>query len=371
MDKFYGKDYIFLYIYIIFLSLFSVTATVSSTLVLCCVRYNKHLHTPQNIIVVAVAVADLAVGTLLMPLDIVTSRLFLEHIQTHSPFVCLISNFVLILLKTAELLFIALLCLDIFVKVNFPNFYRRKINKKKICMLILGICIRQTIVAVTAVFYDRAVETWCSSMLPAWVIEGLGLIFIIVGCVILLLCSQLAYLSRKKPGLVRKIPQSVTLVNRLVFAYLLFNIPIFVSYVYGVYNDYKISQIVKDFMRLLNYLQPVTNGVVLAMSSSVYEKSFKFLLTTNPMHWKEGLSLVTTCMSEPVTCQPSEVNSESESDKDKDNSGTEEQSLATVDLSNATSQVDISLPESSLTRSGSKLWAKAKFKRRIMNEKRI
>ncbi|KAM4701904.1 adenosine receptor A3-like [Discoglossus pictus] len=119
-------------IYIAVESMIGVVAILGNTLVIWAVRVNTSLQDTTFYFIVSLALADLAVGVLAMPLAIVLSL----DIQIHF-YTCLFMCCLIIILTNASILSLLAIAVDRYLRIKIPTRYRTVITKKRIYLCIL------------------------------------------------------------------------------------------------------------------------------------------------------------------------------------------------------------------------------------------
>ncbi|KAL6100537.1 uncharacterized protein ACO6RY_07660 [Pungitius sinensis] len=122
------------------LVLMSVSAlTVALNLVvIISVSFFRHLHTPTNILIVSLAVSDLIVGLLLMPVEILltVSCWFLGDLA------CALFNYVFFIITSASVGTMVLISLDRYLSICEPLHYatRVTVNRVRCCVCTCWLC---------------------------------------------------------------------------------------------------------------------------------------------------------------------------------------------------------------------------------------
>ncbi|MEE6493421.1 hypothetical protein FKM82_016819 [Ascaphus truei] len=122
---------IYLNVYIALESVIGITAILGNTLVIWAVSINPSLQNTIFYFIVSLALADLAVGVLVMPLAIVLS-LGLQ-IQFHA---CLFMCCLNIILTNASILSLLAIAIDRYLRIKIPTRYRTVITARRVYLSI-------------------------------------------------------------------------------------------------------------------------------------------------------------------------------------------------------------------------------------------
>lgn len=114
---------VFMYLYV---TLYTVLIYVSN--ISCC----RQLHTTTNLLLVSLAVADFLVGFLQMPVEI----LVLNSCWTLGDIMCLINNFLAMLIVSVSVGNMVLISVDRYVAICEPMLYSTKVTMKRVQLCI-------------------------------------------------------------------------------------------------------------------------------------------------------------------------------------------------------------------------------------------
>ncbi|XP_054420671.1 adenosine receptor A3 isoform X2 [Pteronotus mesoamericanus] len=109
-------------------------AIVGNVLVIWVVKLNPSLHTTTFYFIVSLALADIAVGVLVMPLAIVISLGITIHFYS-----CLFMSCLMLVFTHASILFLLAIAVDRYLRVKLTVRYRRVTTQKRI-WCALGLC---------------------------------------------------------------------------------------------------------------------------------------------------------------------------------------------------------------------------------------
>ncbi|XP_036451444.1 trace amine-associated receptor 6-like [Colossoma macropomum] len=126
-----GPAYIFL---LIFLSFESMCAVFLNLLVIISISHFKQLHTPTNLLVLSLAVADLLVGLFVMPVNIM---LFIDSCWYLGKMACSILSLISNLSISASVCNLVFIAVDRYIAISDPLLYSSRITDGKISVCII------------------------------------------------------------------------------------------------------------------------------------------------------------------------------------------------------------------------------------------
>ncbi|OCT94676.1 adenosine receptor A3 isoform X2 [Xenopus laevis] len=124
-----------------------ISAVLGNILVIWAVRLNTSLQNTTFYFIVSLALADLAVGFLVMPLAIVLSLGM--HFHFHS---CLFICCLIIILTNASILSLLAIAVDRYLRIKIPTRYRIVITSRRICLSICTVWIISFLVGMVPMF---------------------------------------------------------------------------------------------------------------------------------------------------------------------------------------------------------------------------
>nr|XP_055063770.1 trace amine-associated receptor 13c-like [Misgurnus anguillicaudatus] len=119
----------------VFFSLQSACTVFLNLLVIISISHFKKLHTPTNMLILSLAVADLLIGLIVMPLEAIK---LIETCWYFGDNLCELYSMFIGLLLSASLSHLILIAVDRYVAVCYPLHYPQKITTTK---TIMSICI--------------------------------------------------------------------------------------------------------------------------------------------------------------------------------------------------------------------------------------
>ncbi|XP_066506553.1 trace amine-associated receptor 6-like [Hoplias malabaricus] len=127
-----GHTYIFIFI---FLSCMSVCTVVLNMLVIISISHFKQLHTPTNLLILSLAVADLLVGMFVMPVNIMQ---LMDSCWYLGKMACSVIPLISFLAIGASILSLVLIAVDRYIAVCDPLLYHTRVtvSKMSICLTL-------------------------------------------------------------------------------------------------------------------------------------------------------------------------------------------------------------------------------------------
>ncbi|NWS77061.1 AA3R protein, partial [Crotophaga sulcirostris] len=121
-------------IYITMEFVIGIFAVVGNVLVVWAVKLNPALQRTTFLYIVSLALTDIAMGILVMPLAVMVSLGVVIHFYS-----CLFLCCLMMIFSHASILSLLAIAVDRYLRVKLPTRYRAAITKKRICV-VLGLC---------------------------------------------------------------------------------------------------------------------------------------------------------------------------------------------------------------------------------------
>ncbi|XP_065113611.1 trace amine-associated receptor 13c-like [Paramisgurnus dabryanus] len=279
----------------VFFSLLSVWTVFMNLLVIISVSHYKKLHTPTNMLILSLAVTDLLVGLIIMPLEAIR---LIETCWYFGDTFCRLFLIIMGLLLFTSLSNLVLIAVDRYVAVCHPLLYTQKITTTKtliiiclcwLCSLVYNIAIVASISQRTDVCYGecivmlsfegRAVDLFFSFVFPCSLLIILHLrIFYVAHQQVKVINSLLKRGKDLTEGSVkRKSEHKAALTLGIIVAiHLLCWIP---YYILTLTENTFISPTVAQFLVWVLYVNSCLNPVIYALFYSWFRTSVKHILT--------------------------------------------------------------------------------------------
>ncbi|XP_018516244.1 trace amine-associated receptor 13c-like [Lates calcarifer] len=129
------SDALFIYILLSFISLLTTTLNL---LVIISISHFRQLHSPTNLLILSLAVSDLLVGLLLMPVEI----LFTEACWLLGDLMCAVYYVVVFIITSSSVGNMVLISIDRYLAICDPLRYTTRVtlDRTKICVCLCWIC---------------------------------------------------------------------------------------------------------------------------------------------------------------------------------------------------------------------------------------
>ncbi|XP_051971819.1 trace amine-associated receptor 13c-like [Xyrauchen texanus] len=289
-------EYNFMYM---FLSLLSAWTVFLNLLVIISISHFKKLHTPTNMLILSLAVADLLVGLIVIPIEGIK---LIETCWFFGDTYCGLFVTISGLLLSASLVHLILIAVDRYVAVCYPLLYPQKITITKtlmsICICWFSCLVYNFAIVFNNRYFDTSHRTVCYGKCivmfsPAWSLTDLTLSFIFPCIVIITLYLRIFYVVHRQVKAInslvkgrKKVLESsarrkseskaaLTLGN-VVTVYLLCWIP---YYILSVTEQTVISSTTITILTWALYINSGLNPLIYALFYSWFKLSIKHILT--------------------------------------------------------------------------------------------
>ncbi|XP_066506530.1 trace amine-associated receptor 13c-like [Hoplias malabaricus] len=291
-----GPVYIFIFI---LLSCISVCTVVLNLLVIISISHFKQLHTPTNLLILSLAVADLLVGLFLMPvkiLELADSCWYLGKVG------CYISPVINFLSISASLFSLIVIAIDRYIAVSDPLLYSTRLTVCKMSVIIIigwsgSLFYAIVFLYFNGYFFRSQVKCFGECVLyvkQSWVIVDLVIVFVTPCSVIILLYSIIFKIARRQAKAVRAVSNGVSkspsdkvlntsetkaakTLGIVIFVYLTCWIPYFISSL-TVENVTSVSIVWIVFAWLI-YINSSMNPLIYAILYSWFRESVRCILS--------------------------------------------------------------------------------------------
>ncbi|XP_066506305.1 trace amine-associated receptor 13c-like [Hoplias malabaricus] len=289
-----GPAYIFLYIV---LSFISVCTVVLNLLVIISISHFKQLHTPTNLLILSLAVADLLVGLIVMPVNIMQLIDSCWYLGKLGCYIYPVINFLALSASLCSLIFIAV---DRYIAVSDPLLYSTRISVCKMSVLItVGWSFSLLYVFMYLYFNDHFHQSHircygeCVLFIKySWVIADLVLFFVPPCSIMLILYSIIFKIARHQAKAVRAVniggskkreklsksseTKAAKTLGIVIFVYLTCWIPFYLSSLMD--ENVASMYLVWNIIMWLMYMNSSVNPLIYAIFYSWFRESVKCIL---------------------------------------------------------------------------------------------
>uniref|UniRef100_A0A8C1IEM3 G-protein coupled receptors family 1 profile domain-containing protein n=1 Tax=Cyprinus carpio TaxID=7962 RepID=A0A8C1IEM3_CYPCA len=272
----------------VFFSLLSAWTVFLNLLVIISISHFKKLHTPTNLLILSLAVADMLVGLIVMPIE--ATRL-IETCWYFGDTFCRLFLAMMGLLFSASLSNLVLIAADRFVAVCHPLLYPQKITTTK-TLIIVSLCwfcsSAYNTGMVTSISHKKyACYGECTIMVTSdWTVIDLFLSFLIPCTLIITLYLRIFYVAHQQvksgkcvmEGSVRRKSESKAALTLgiIVAIHLLCWIP---YYILTLTENTAIPPTILYCLIWVFYVNSCVNPLIYALFYPWFRKSIKYILT--------------------------------------------------------------------------------------------
>ncbi|XP_042621286.1 trace amine-associated receptor 13c-like [Cyprinus carpio] len=280
----------------VFFSLLSTWTVFLNLLVIISISHFKKLHTPTNLIILSLAVADMLIG-LVMPIEAIK---LIEMCWYFGDTFCGLYSIFIAMLLSASLSNLVLIAVDRYVAVCHPLLYPQKITMTKtlisICLSWVCSSTYSTAFVINNGYFDISRRTYlcygeCYLMMGfAWRITDLFMCFIFPCILIISLYLRIFYVVHQQVKVINTLMKGGKCINEgsvrrkseskaaltlgiIVTVYLLCWIPYYICSISAV------SSITINVLTWVVYINSGLNPMVYALFYPWFKKTVKLILT--------------------------------------------------------------------------------------------
>ncbi|XP_061842678.2 trace amine-associated receptor 1-like [Nerophis lumbriciformis] len=278
----------------IFPYLIAVVIICGNLLIIMSVIYFKQLHTPTNYLILSLAVSDLLVGLLIIPLSREFSK---DYCKTHGGLVCRAQQCFKVTLTTASILNLMCISIDRYYAVCKPLLYKTTITVSVVVFMILLSWSSSFLLSVGFVFatlhYAKCGEE-CYIYVFMVNVSGPILTFYIPMIIILCIYAKIFFVAQKQarsiqnrtypsrtPGAtVRKMESKATKTLAIVIsAFLLCCSPFFIFIMISFISKVSVRFVGAEVLSWLVMSNSMLNPFIYAFFYSWYRSAFKKVIS--------------------------------------------------------------------------------------------
>ncbi|XP_065119565.2 trace amine-associated receptor 13c-like [Paramisgurnus dabryanus] len=200
-------EYIIMYV---FFSLLSVWTVFLNLLVIISISHFKKLHTPTNMLILSLAVADLLIGLIVMPLEAIR---LIEMCWYFGDTICRLFLIFLELFLSTSLSNLVLIAVDRYVAVCLPLLYPQKITMTRTIIIICVSWFCSSVYAISIVITTSQRKYTCYGECTimttfALIIIDLFLSFLLPCIVIITLYLRIFYVAHQQVKVINSLMRS-------------------------------------------------------------------------------------------------------------------------------------------------------------------
>ncbi|XP_036406093.1 trace amine-associated receptor 1-like [Megalops cyprinoides] len=278
-----------------------VLTVCGNLLVIIAITHFKQLHTPNNYLVLSLAVADLLLGAIIMPASMVRS---LETCWYFGDFFCKIHSSTDVMLSNVSILNLSMISIDRYYAVCQPLHYQTKITTAVTVIMILVTWNVSVIVGFGMIFLElniRGIEDFYYDNIHCvggcFIFQGVVsgtvasvLSFYVPGFIMLTIYHKIFLIAQKQvrsiacqnvhsearaSNMERKATKTLAIVMGV---FLSCWTPFFVCNLIDPIINYAIPAVLFDALVWIGYLNSAFNPIVYAFFYSWYRKAFRMII---------------------------------------------------------------------------------------------
>nr|XP_055063183.1 trace amine-associated receptor 13c-like [Misgurnus anguillicaudatus] len=193
----------------VFFSVLSVWTVFLNLLVIISIYHFKKLHTPTNMLILSLAVSDLLVGFIAMPLEAIR---LIETCWYFGDTFCRLFMTIMGLLFSASLCILVLIAVDRYVAVCHPLLYPQKITTTRTIVIICACCFFSSAynIAIISISYkNHTCYGECRVIITfAWTIADMFVSFLLPCTIIITLYLRIFYVAHQQVKVINSLMRS-------------------------------------------------------------------------------------------------------------------------------------------------------------------
>uniref|UniRef100_A0A8C4RJV4 G-protein coupled receptors family 1 profile domain-containing protein n=1 Tax=Erpetoichthys calabaricus TaxID=27687 RepID=A0A8C4RJV4_ERPCA len=270
----------------------AVMLTFSGNLVvIISISHFKQLHTPTNILVLSLAMADFLVGTFVMPFMVINS---IESCWYFGEIFCLIYTIVLASLTSVSMMNLAVIAIDRYLAISNPMFYAIKITVRLACVCVIVVWFTSLSYVCTMMFSNGNTEAVvgvdpcpgdCVFVLNVtWGTVDIVLSFLVPVSIMATLYAKIVIIAKRHAKAI-SVQQSVLVKRKdgnmkaaktlgiVVAVFILCWLPFYTCTLLNQFIDFSIPSVVSCAFLWLAYINSSLNPIIYALFYPWFQRS--------------------------------------------------------------------------------------------------
>ncbi|KAM9339481.1 trace amine-associated receptor 1-like [Symphorus nematophorus] len=272
----------------IFLGSLSVVTVCGNLLVIISIIYFKQLHTPTNSLILSLAMADLLVGVLVIPLTMEFSVTFCLY---YEDFFCKLRGIFDVSLCTSSILNLCCISVDRYYAVCQPLTYRTRINNHIVGIMVLVSWGLSVLIGICFIIVQQKQNQCIATCLIDIMINILGLMFSFYLPVVIMLCIYLKIFlvaqrqacsiqGAKSGATVSKMERKATKTLAIVMGvFLMCWLPFFLFTTLLSFSHFYVPLALVELLNWFALLNSMLNPFIYAFFYSWFRSAFKMIIS--------------------------------------------------------------------------------------------
>nr|XP_055063177.1 trace amine-associated receptor 13c-like [Misgurnus anguillicaudatus] len=283
----------------VFFSVLSVWTVFLNLLVIISISHFKKLHTPTNMLILSLALADLLVGLIVMPLEGIR---LIETCWYFGETICKVFSVIMGLLFSASLSNLVLIAVDRYVAVSHPLLYPQKITMTRtitmICLSWFCSSVYNILADISSSHRNYKCYGECRFIITfAWTIIDLFLSFLLPCTIIISLYLRIFYVAHHQVKIINSLMRSgkhltegsvrrkseskaALTLGIIVMVYLFCWIPF---YSLSLTSNTRMTSVIAYFTLWMVYISSALNPVIYAIFYPWFRTSVKHILNLSKL----------------------------------------------------------------------------------------
>ena len=275
---------------------------VTNIVVIFTFYFAPKLRTPDNIVLVSLATADALSGITTIPIVVIN---YYDQNYFHTTFeLCFLRFSIKLVMNALSLAMLTLLAVERFLAIRLPFWYHKNVSNKFIQKAIAFVIISFSIYLVLyGIHFTYSPDEKCTfeKSSPQWIHRWVSVSIYAVLMIVSIFCTIFAAIGYwEQITKIKKVEESF--VNRerterltgnakilisLMFLHVCLMLPSVILFFPGLIPDKAAMMIAHAVCHHLRYTNYSANALIYAFNRHTYKKAYRFLLTTNPIYWRE------------------------------------------------------------------------------------